>query len=244
MPIESSFALISDLNATYPTGTDFRKDGDNHIRGLKAAVKGTFPNVNAAITASDEDINALAGIAADPVNTLNAGGLLPTGVICMWGGLIANIPAGWSLCDGTAGTPDLRDRFILATGLDDMGAGGGSSHVVTSSASGAHTHGSGATQGTALTEAQLPSHGHPFAHCTTTQSSTESGSTGGLVTSANGSPSTRVAYNGTPGAAAGNQIGGTGAGATHSHVIDTSATHTHTVNTRGKHYKLAFIQKV
>ncbi len=42
--------------------------------------------------------------------------MLPTGIICLWSGAIVDIPAGWTLCDGTAGTPDLRDRFILAAG--------------------------------------------------------------------------------------------------------------------------------
>lgn len=37
---------------------------------------------------------------------------VPAGVICMWGGVLSAIPSGWALCDGTLGTPDLRDRFI------------------------------------------------------------------------------------------------------------------------------------
>jgi hypothetical protein len=41
----------------------------------------------------------------------------------MWGGLVANIPTGWSLCDGQNGTPDLRGRFIK--GSDTAGATGG-----------------------------------------------------------------------------------------------------------------------
>jgi len=40
---------------------------------------------------------------------------VPTGIIVMWSGLINSIPNGWALCDGTKGTPDLRDRFIMAT---------------------------------------------------------------------------------------------------------------------------------
>ena len=28
-----------------------------------------------------------------------------------------DIPAGWALCDGTQGTPDLRDKFIIGAGL-------------------------------------------------------------------------------------------------------------------------------
>lgn len=38
------------------------------------------------------------------------------GLICLWSGAIADIPAGWQLCDGTLGTPDLRNRFIVAAG--------------------------------------------------------------------------------------------------------------------------------
>ena len=44
-----------------------------------------------------------------------------TGVIVMWSGLIRDIPAGWGLCDGTLGTPDLRDRFIVGAGKDVQG---------------------------------------------------------------------------------------------------------------------------
>lgn len=38
------------------------------------------------------------------------------GMIVMWHGLSSEIPAGWALCDGTNGTPDLRDRFIVGAG--------------------------------------------------------------------------------------------------------------------------------
>ena len=43
-------------------------------------------------------------------------GTIPVGGIIMWSGTIANIPTGWALCDGTTGTPDLRDRFIVGAG--------------------------------------------------------------------------------------------------------------------------------
>lgn len=39
--------------------------------------------------------------------------MTPSGVIVMWSGAIGSIPAGWALCDGTSGTPDLRGRFIV-----------------------------------------------------------------------------------------------------------------------------------
>jgi len=53
---------------------------------------------------------------------------LPRGTIVMWSG--PTIPEGWALCDGTNGTPDLRDRFILgAGGSYSVGATGGAESV-------------------------------------------------------------------------------------------------------------------
>lgn len=41
---------------------------------------------------------------------------LPTGIITAWFGAIVDIPAGWFLCDGNNGTPNLRNRFIVGAG--------------------------------------------------------------------------------------------------------------------------------
>lgn len=38
------------------------------------------------------------------------------GVITLWAGGLGNIPPGWHLCDGTVGTPDLRNNFLPAAG--------------------------------------------------------------------------------------------------------------------------------
>lgn len=55
---------------------------------------------------------------------------IPTGVIVMWSGSTSNIPEGWHLCDGAAGTPDLRDRFIVGAGNKyGVGAKGGQESV-------------------------------------------------------------------------------------------------------------------
>lgn len=43
----------------------------------------------------------------------SSGRLFPPGTIIAWRGAA---PAGWIACDGEHGTPDLRDRFILAAG--------------------------------------------------------------------------------------------------------------------------------
>ena len=41
---------------------------------------------------------------------------VPSGGIIMWSGSIASIPTGWLLCNGSSGTPDLRDRFVTGAG--------------------------------------------------------------------------------------------------------------------------------
>ena len=61
----------------------------------------------------------------------------PIGGIIMWSGSIVSIPSGWSLCDGSSGTPDLRDRFVVGAGsLYAVGATGGSRDAIVVS----HTH--------------------------------------------------------------------------------------------------------
>jgi hypothetical protein len=77
---------------------------------------------------------------------------IPTGVITMWSGAIGSIPAGWFLCNGANGTPDLRDRFVIGAGNGyGVGVTGGSKDAIavahthafsgTTSADGTHTHG-------------------------------------------------------------------------------------------------------
>jgi hypothetical protein len=44
-----------------------------------------------------------------------------TGMILMWSGTIATIPSGFLLCNGSSGTPDLRNRFIIGAFSDDSG---------------------------------------------------------------------------------------------------------------------------
>ena len=55
---------------------------------------------------------------------------LPAGVIVMWSGSLDSVPDGWALCDGSNGTPDLRNRFVLGVGAPEYlgGTGGAYSH--------------------------------------------------------------------------------------------------------------------
>lgn len=67
---------------------------------------------------------------------------IPSGIITIWSGTIADIPSGWHICDGTAGTPDLRDKFIVGAGdaYNPGDAGGSTTHIHPYS-SAPHTHG-------------------------------------------------------------------------------------------------------
>jgi len=100
-------------------------------------------------------VTAGTGIAIDrsngDVTISNSAVPFVTGMIMMWSGSISNVPTGWALCNGSSGTPDLRNRFIVgAGGSYNTGATGGSadsvvvshSHSVSGSTNvaGAHTH--------------------------------------------------------------------------------------------------------
>ena len=74
---------------------------------------------------------------------------VPTGGIIIWSGSAAAIPTGWLLCDGTSGTPNLRDRFIVGAGSTyAVNATGGAATVTLAEANlPAHTHTVSGTSG-------------------------------------------------------------------------------------------------
>lgn len=107
---------------------------------------------------------------------------IPSGVIVMWSGASTSIPTGWVLCNGSNGTPDLRDRFVIGAGLSyfvNQVGGNANSSVI------AHSH----TLGSAtFTGAALPPHTHTDSGHTHTYNEWR-GSTGGSQPSALGSGS-------------------------------------------------------
>jgi len=71
---------------------------------------------------------------ADPV-----GGPVPIGGIIMWSGEVAAIPEHWALCDGSNGTPDLRDRMVVGAGTTyTPGDTGGSATQASHTGHGTH----------------------------------------------------------------------------------------------------------
>lgn len=57
--LESPCTFISDLIATNPLSSDLASTSDDHHRCIKLALKTSFPNVNGAVSATDEQLSQL-----------------------------------------------------------------------------------------------------------------------------------------------------------------------------------------
>jgi len=101
--IRELMAQVKDMQA----GTD----SDNFTVGGDLTVTGTATGTTPSIT---DDTTKFA-------TTAFVRDIVPAGVIVMWSGTIATIPSGWLLCNGSNGTPDLRNRFIIGAHSDDAG---------------------------------------------------------------------------------------------------------------------------
>ena len=54
---------ITDLDDSYPASGDSRTEGDDHIRNIKTAIRGSFANfTGAAVTSTEAELNVLDGI--------------------------------------------------------------------------------------------------------------------------------------------------------------------------------------
>lgn len=87
---------------------------------------------------------------------------VPSGGIIMWSGSIATIPTGWFLCNGSNGTPDLRNRFIVGASVDNAG-------VSNTTITGTNTKSGGSKDATLVSHTHTPTvtdpgHFHQFAY--------------------------------------------------------------------------------
>lgn len=196
----------------------------------------------AATTASTA--NGTANTASTALATLIAlltaggGGGVPIGTIVKWSGSIASIPTHWQICDGTNGTPNLVNRFVVGAGSTyAVNATGGTTthqHNVTGIGGGSHDHTLSVNSHT-LSVSELPAHHHtsdqPFVS--------------GLVNGALGSDFGVVGIN----SAVNTSDVGSTSGHTHGITVGADGTHGHTgtVDSSGNlppYYALAFIQRI
>ena len=78
-------------------------------------------------------------------DTFVGNGITPVGGIILWSGATNAVPGGWALCNGSNGTPDLRDRFVVGAGDNyAVNATGGSADAVVVQ----HNHAVGTLAGT------------------------------------------------------------------------------------------------
>ena len=197
-------------------------------------------------------------------------GTIPIGGIIMWSGTIASIPATWQLCDGTNGTPDLRDRFVVGAKQDDAGiaktnltgsltqSGGSANHThsVTSNVAvddhASHVHsGSGDHASHTHTYTEVPNHVHvenwpsSFTGATASfaQDTSTTGSTASNQSTAN--PTGGVATGTTAGPSATLTHGNTGNNTTTlSHSVTNNAVTSGNNSVQPPYYALAFIQRM
>jgi len=141
-------SLASGDPAKIIKGSEF----DVEFNALQTAVNSKANSISPALTGTPTAPTAAAGtntsqLATTEFVTTAVTASFPSGGIIMWSGSIASIPAGWLLCNGVSGTPDLRNRFVVGAGSTyAVGATGGSADAIVVS----HTH-TATTSTTSLT---------------------------------------------------------------------------------------------
>jgi hypothetical protein len=112
-----------------------------------ASLINSFNNLDNTVNSFNSRLLSIEG----RVMTLEIG--IAMGIIVIWSGLVTSIPISWQLCDGTNGTPDLRNRFVVSAGSAYAvnSTGGSLNHIHTAE---------GSTGFTALSTSQMPAHSH------------------------------------------------------------------------------------
>lgn len=104
-------------------------------------------------------VNTVSSTVPNPGNAVSE--TLPQGTIVMWSGSITSIPSGWILCDGTNGTPDLRDKFIVGA-RQDLGGTARTNLTGSLTQSGGVSTLTGVSGSHQLTVPELPPHQHRY----------------------------------------------------------------------------------
>jgi hypothetical protein len=131
-------SLPSGDSARIVKGTEI----DVEFSAISSAIASKSDSNSPAFTGTPTAPTAVAGTSTTQLATTAyaldaAKAAFPIGGIIIWSGAVSAIPATWQLCNGTNGTPDLRDRFIVGAGTTyAVNATGGTANAVVVS----HTH--------------------------------------------------------------------------------------------------------
>jgi hypothetical protein len=79
----------------------------------------TQANTNTFVVSTMPDHTDVYNTSTDLASASFVHNILPFGSIIMWYGISSNVPTGWQICDGTNGTPDLRNRFVIGADADN-----------------------------------------------------------------------------------------------------------------------------
>lgn len=135
-----AYIHYNDAANAWTTANGFSCGGNLTVTGT-SALTGVVTAPTAANGTSNTQVATTAFVANNSI---------PPGGIIMWSGTIVSVPTGWYLCDGSNGTPDLRNRFIVGAGSTySVGGTGGSADATLVS----HSH----TASTSITD---PGHIH------------------------------------------------------------------------------------
>lgn len=117
----TNFAIKDSLVTTDPAKVIKGTEIDNEYNAIANAIA-TKANTNSpALTGTPTAPTATVGSNTTQIATTAfvLANSVPSGFIGMWSGTIATIPTGWYLCNGSNGTPDLRDKFIVGASSDE-----------------------------------------------------------------------------------------------------------------------------
>ena len=136
----TNFAIKDSLVTTDPAKIIKGTEIDNEYNAISNAISSKADTNSPALTGTPTAPTATAGTNTTQIATTAfaiANGI-PSGCIVIWSGSVASIPSGWVLCNGSSGTPDLRNRFIVGAGSTyAVWATGGSADATLV----AHSHG-------------------------------------------------------------------------------------------------------
>lgn len=138
----TNFLAKDSLGSSDPAKIIKGSEFDVEFNALQTAVNSKANSISAALTGTPTAPTATAltnttQIATTEFVTTAISVYFPSGGIIIWSGSQAAIPAGWYLCNGSNGTPDLRNRFIVGAGSTySVGGTGGSADSIVVS----HTH--------------------------------------------------------------------------------------------------------